>query len=186
LEPRIGVDIAFGRVGQPRAARAGVAGAEAGGGDRPAGAARPLGGIAYARDHVLDRQDRRDLHFRQHGGEVAGDEGDLGVRLGAGWSVLRAAWARRASAASVPRSAASTRSGRAAKLASPSSATNTAPPISAAPQRPVRIVPENHWTETRRRSTRPEVAPSTSNGGSSPSSIGSDAARRRFGSRRLP
>ena len=31
----------------------------------------------------------------------------------------------------------------------------TAPPIRAAPQRPVRIVPLNHCTETRRRSTRP-------------------------------
>ena len=51
---------------------------------------------------------------------------------------------------------------------------------------PVRIVPENHWTETRRRSTKPDGAPSTSNGGSLPRSIGSDAARRRFGSRRLP
>ena len=73
----------------------------------------------------------------------------------------------------VPRSAASTRSGRAAKFASPSSATKTAPPISAAPHKPVRIVPENHWTETRRRSTRPDVAPSASNGGSLPRSIGS-------------
>ena len=41
----------------------------------------------------------------------------------------------------------------AAKWASPSSAVKTAPPIRAAPHRPVRIVPENHCAETRRRST---------------------------------
>ena len=43
-----------------------------------------------------------------------------------------------------PRMMFSMRSGRVAKCVSPSSEANTAPPISAAPLRPVRIVPENH------------------------------------------
>ena len=53
---------------------------------------------------------------------------------------------------SAPRNAVSTRSGAAAKLVSPSREAKTAPPIRAAPHRPVRIVPLNHCTETRRRS----------------------------------
>ena len=72
---------------------------------------------------------------------------------------------------SAPRSAVSTRSGTAAKLVSPSSDAKTAPPMRAAPQKPVRIVPENHCTETRRRSTRPVVSPSTESGGSLPRSM---------------
>ena len=82
-----------------------------------------------------------------------------------------------------PRNAPSARSGMAAKCASPSSDVNTAPPISAAPQRPVRIVPENHWAETRRRSTVMPVPPSTDSGGSLPRSmrsispLGRNAAR---------
>ena len=59
----------------------------------------------------------------------------------------------------------STRSGMVAKLVSPSSAANTAPLMRAAPHRPVRIVPLNHWTETRRRSTRLPDWPSTDSGG---------------------
>src|SRR6266568_2929304 len=46
-----------------------------------------------------------------------------------------------------------------------------APPLSPPPQSAVRIVPANHWTETRRRSTKPLVPPSTDSGGSLPSSI---------------
>ncbi len=59
----------------------------------------------------------------------------------------------------------------AAKFVSPSSDAKTAPPIRAAPHRPVRIVPLNHWTETRRRSTPTPVSPSTDSGGSLPRSI---------------
>src|SRR5262249_1473307 len=70
-----------------------------------------------------------------------------------------------------PRRAASTRSGTVAKLVSPSSAAKTAPLMRAAPQRPVRTVPLNHCTETRRRSTKPPVSPSTDNGGTYPRSL---------------
>ena len=72
-------------------------------------------------------------------------------------SALRLLPARSAVPPTRLRSAASTRSGTVAKLVSPSSAAKTAPPMRAAPQRPVRIVPLNHWTDTRRRSTRPPV-----------------------------
>ena len=85
-----------------------------------------------------------------------------------------------------PRSALSTRSGTVAKLVSPSSDAKTAPPIRAAPQTPVRIVPENHWTETRRRSMTPPVPPSTESGGSLPRSIVSESALDRCGPRGLP
>ena len=74
---------------------------------------------------------------------------------------------------SAPRSATSTRSGSEAKLVSPSSDVKTAPPMRAAPQSAVRIVPANHCTETRRRSTKPLVPPSTDSGGSLPSSMAS-------------
>ncbi len=72
-----------------------------------------------------------------------------------------------------PRSATSTRSGNDAKVVSPSSDVKTAPPMRAAPQSAVRIVPANHWTETRRRSTNPLDPPSTDSGGSLPSSMAS-------------
>ena len=85
-------------------------------------------------------------------------------------SLLRAP-SRSAPAVSAPRSATSTRSGNDAKLVSPSSDVKTAPPIKAAPHRAVKIVPANHWTETRRRSTNAEVPPSTDSGASLPSSI---------------
>src|SRR5580704_15931156 len=71
---------------------------------------------------------------------------------------------------SAPRSATSTRSGSEAKLVSPSSDVKTAPPIKAAPHNAVRMVPANHCTETRRRSTKPLLPPSTDSGGSLPSS----------------
>ena len=61
--------------------------------------------------------------------------------------------------------------GSEAKLVSPSSDVKTAPPIRAAPHNAVRIVPANHCTETRRRSTKPLVPPSTDSGGSLPSSM---------------
>src|SRR5262249_3948935 len=87
-------------------------------------------------------------------------------------SALRVTLATRsAMPLTAPRTAASTRSGTVAKLVSPSSAAKTAPLMRAAPQRPVRTVPLNHWTETRRRSTKPPVSPSTDNGGSLPRSI---------------
>src|SRR5258708_4422488 len=55
----------------------------------------------------------------------------------------------------------------------------------AAPQRPVRIVPENHWTETRRRSTMLDP-PSTESGGSLPRSIGVRSTLNRYDPRGLP
>ena len=70
-----------------------------------------------------------------------------------------------------PRSAPSTRSGSLAKVISPSSDAKTAPPIRAAPQRPVKIVPLNHCTETRRRSITAASEPSTDSGGSWPRSM---------------
>ncbi len=70
-----------------------------------------------------------------------------------------------------PRSAPSTFSGSIAKVVSPSSDAKTAPPMRAAPQRPVRIVPENHCTEMRRRSITPASLPSTESGGSCPRSM---------------
>ena len=88
-------------------------------------------------------------------------------------SVLCATLNRSPTPASAPRNAVSTRSGAAAKLVSPSREAKTAPPISAAPHRPVRIVPLNHCNETRRRSTSVPVPPSTESGGSLPSSMGS-------------
>ena len=69
-------------------------------------------------------------------------------------------------APNAPRSAPSTRSGTLAKVISPSSDAKTAPPIRAAPHRPVRIVPLNHCTETRRRSITAASEPSTESGGS--------------------
>ena len=77
-----------------------------------------------------------------------------------------------------PRSVLSIRSGTVAKLVSPSSDAKTAPPIRAAPQTPVRIVPENHCTETRRRSMTPPVPPSTESGGSLPRSTAASALDR--------
>ncbi len=82
-----------------------------------------------------------------------------------------------------PRSALSIRSGTPAKWASPSSDVKTAPPIRAAPHRPVRIVPENHWADTRRRSTVTPVPPSTDSGGSLPRSIRSISLLCRFAPR---
>ena len=102
-------------------------------------------------------------------------------------SVLRVTLAMRsAMPVAAPRSAASTRSGTVAKLVSPSRAAKTAPLIRAAPQRPVRIVPLNHWTETRRRSTSPLDSPSTDNGGSLPRSMRSASKLERIAPRRLP
>ena len=75
--------------------------------------------------------------------------------------------------------------GQAAKLVSPSSDAKTAPPIRAAPHTPVRIVPENHCTETRRRSMTPPVPPSTESGGSLPRSMASDSNLDRCGRARL-
>src|SRR5271165_3881515 len=97
---------------------------------------------------------------------LAFDSAGVGSR-----SALRmAATMRSPNAPSEPRSAVSSRSGMLAKLASPSRAAKTAPPIRAAPHRPVRIVPLNHCTETRRRSTV-AASPSTDSGASSPSSV---------------
>jgi hypothetical protein len=48
----------------------------------------------------------------------------------------------------------------------------------AAPQQPVRIVPESHWIETRRRVTNACCSPSTESGGSLPSSMEWDAIDR--------
>src|SRR5262249_62320175 len=59
---------------------------------------------------------------------------------------------------------------------SPSRDVKTAPLMRAAPQSAVIIVPANHCTETRRRSTNPLDPPSTDSGGSLPSSLA--AARR--------
>src|SRR4029453_18659201 len=70
-----------------------------------------------------------------------------------------------------PRSAPSTRSGTLAKVISPSREAKTAPPMRAAPPRPVRMVPLNHCTETRRRSITAASEPSTESGGSCPRSM---------------
>ena len=72
----------------------------------------------------------------------------------------------RSLAPNAPRSALSTRSGTRAKVISPSREAKTAPPIRAAPQSPVRMVPLNHCTETRRRSITAASLPSTESGGS--------------------
>ena len=85
-------------------------------------------------------------------------------------SLLRDTPSRSPPTPSAPRNATSTRSGSEAKLVSPSSDVKTAPPIRAAPHSAVRIVPANHCTETRRRSTKPLLPPSTDSGGSLPSS----------------
>ncbi len=58
-----------------------------------------------------------------------------------------------------------------AKVISPSSDAKTAPPMRAAPHRPVRMVPLNHCTDTRRRSMTAASEPSTDSGGSWPRSI---------------
>ena len=86
-------------------------------------------------------------------------------------SVLRIAPRRSPMPVNAPRNAVSRRSGASAKLVSPSSEAKTAPPIRAAPHSPVSIVPLNHCTESRRRSTRPPVPPSTRSGGSLPRSM---------------
>src|SRR5262247_3637702 len=54
----------------------------------------------------------------------------------------------------------------------------------AAPHRPVRIVPTNQRTDTRRRSTTAEPRPSANNGGSLPRST--SPIRSRYGPRGLP
>ena len=74
-------------------------------------------------------------------------------------------------APNAPRSAPSMRSGTEAKVVSPSSAVKTAPPIRAAPHKPVRMVPLNHCTDTRRRSIKVASVPLTDSGGSWPRSI---------------
>ncbi len=94
----------------------------------------------------------------------------LGSSSAGSRSVLRAPVSRSPIELSAPRSAISTRSGAVAKLVSPSSEAKTAPPMRAAPHSPVRIVPVNHCTEMRRRSTRPPGPPSTDSGGSLPRS----------------
>ena len=86
--------------------------------------------------------------------------------LGGGRRSLLCRLAVRSLAPNAPRSAPSTRSGTLAKVISPSSDAKTAPPMRAAPQRPVRIVPLNHCTETRRRSITAASVPSTESGGS--------------------
>ena len=102
-------------------------------------------------------------------------------------SVLRVALATRSVMAPMaPCKALSTRSGTVAKLVSPSRAAKTAPLMSAAPQRPVRMTPLSHWTETRRRSTKPLPSPSTDNGASLPRSICSASKFERSAACRLP
>ncbi len=48
------------------------------------GRAVPVRGFTHARQDLVRRHDRGDLRARQHGGEIAGDERDLGIGLGAG------------------------------------------------------------------------------------------------------
>ena len=91
--------------------------------------------------------------------------------FGGGRRSLLCRVAARSAAPNAPRSAPSTRSGTLAKVISPSSEAKTAPPIRAAPQSPVRIVPLNHCTETRRRSMTAASEPSTDSGGSWPRSM---------------
>ena len=80
LEAGVGIGRAVGGIGERRAA-----------GRRQARhlvaalrAAGPIGGVAHARDDVVDRQRGCDLDARQHAGEVARHVGDFGVGLGAG------------------------------------------------------------------------------------------------------
>src|SRR6202043_3480311 len=68
------------------------------------------------------------------------------------------------------------------KLVSPSSEAKTAPPIRAAPHKPVRIVPQNHWTERRRQPIRQHWPPSKESGGTLPRLIAS-ASNLRFAPR---
>ena len=105
---------------------------------------------------------------------------------GAASTLLRIADGRSPLLLKAGRSGVSSRSGMVAKLVSPSSAVKTAPPMRAAPHTPVKIVPENHCTETRLRSTTPPVPPSTESGGSLPRSIASVSTLDRFGPRGLP
>src|SRR5581483_11792996 len=91
--------------------------------------------------------------------------------LGGGRRSLLCRLTRRSAEPNAPRNAPSTRSGMRAKVISPSSDAKTAPPMRAAPQRPVRIVPLNHCTETRRRSITAASVPSTESGGSWPRSM---------------
>ena len=104
----------------------------------------------------------------------------LGSLIAGSRSALRKVLSRSPRPEIAPRSAISTRSGAVAKLVSPSSDAKTAPPINAAPHSPVKIVPLNHCTESRRRSIRPPLPPSTSNGGSLPSSMASASNLRRW------
>src|SRR5215831_292273 len=75
-----------------------------------------------------------------------------------------------------PRSVDSTRSGLAAKWASPSRAAKTAPPMRAAPHKPVKIVPLSQRTDTRLRSKSLLTPPSRDSGGSLPRSFAPDCA----------
>ena len=92
----------------------------------------------------------------------------LGSVMAGRRSVLRMPLKRPPMPATAPRKAVSTRSGAEAKLVSPSSEAKTAPPMSAAPHSPVRMVPLNHCSESRRRSTRAPEPPSAESGGSLP------------------
>jgi hypothetical protein len=80
-------------------------------------------------------------------------------------SVLRVTLAMRSDAADAPRNSRGPfRHGGEIGLAV--ECRETAPPIRAAPHRPVRMVPLNHCTETRRRSITAASEPSTESGGS--------------------
>ena len=92
----------------------------------------------------------------------------LGSVMAGSRSVLRTPLRRPPMLATAPRNAVSRRSGAEAKLVSPSSEAKTAPPMRAAPHSPVRMVPLNHCSENRRRSTSTPVPPSTESGGSLP------------------
>ena len=104
----------------------------------------------------------------------------LASPIGGSLSLLRVVFSL-----SALRTAASKRWARSAKLVSPSREAKTAPPIRAAPHRPVRIVPLNHCTETRRRSTLMPISPSTDSGGSLPRSMVAGSKPARCGPRGL-
>ena len=126
-----------------------------------AGRHRQIAGDADERPHphhvaVADAGDGRNPHHIPRGGRFAGRRQTVALVQAALLSL----------APNAPRSAPSTRSGTLAKVISPSSDAKTAPPMRAAPHRPVRMVPLNHCTETRRRSITAASEPSTESGGS--------------------
>ena len=79
LKARVGIGRTVGGIGE----RCAAAGRQARDLITVLRAGRPIGGVAHARDDVVDRQRGCDLCLRQDAGEVARHIGDFGVGLGA-------------------------------------------------------------------------------------------------------